>query len=152
MKRIIDDELARWASEQMPKPLLLRGARQVGKTYSVRKLAKHFKHFTEVNLDENPEATAFLDGSLSAKPIAEKLSAYTHTPILPGETLLFLDETQACPRALAVLVRAELQCALQAFLHRKVSQCLRLFLQLAGRTAIIRAKSTAAESGYEHHG
>ena len=95
MKRIIDDELTRWASEQMPKPLLLRGARQVGKTYAVRKLAKHFKHFAEVNLDENPEAAAFFDGPLSAQPIAEKLSAYTHTSILPGKTLLFLDETQS---------------------------------------------------------
>ena len=103
MKRMIDEELAKWASEQMPKPLLLRGARQVGKTYAVRKLAKHFMHFAEINLDENPEASTFFDGPLSAQPIVEKISAYTHTPIIPGKTLLFLDETQACPRALAAL-------------------------------------------------
>lgn len=103
MKRMIDEELAKWASEQMPKPLLLRGARQVGKTYAVRKLAKHFMHFAEINLDENPEASTFFNGPLSAQPIAEKISAYTHTPIIPGKTLLFLDETQACPRALAAL-------------------------------------------------
>lgn len=103
MKRIIDDELAKWAFEPMPKPLLLRGARQVGKTYAVRKLARHFEHFAEVNLDETPETAAFFEGPLSARPIAEKLSAYTHTPILPGKTLLFLDETQTCPRALAAL-------------------------------------------------
>ena len=103
MKRLIDGELVKWASEQMPKPLLLRGARQVGKTYAVRKLARHFRHFAEVNFDETPEAAAFFDGPLSAQPIAEKLSAYTHTPIVPGKTLLFLDETQTCPRALAAL-------------------------------------------------
>lgn len=103
MKRLIDEELAKWASEQTPKPLLLRGARQVGKTYAVRKLAKRFRHFAEVNLDETPEAAAFFEGPLSAQPIAEKLSAYTHTPIVPGKTLLFLDETQTCPRALAAL-------------------------------------------------
>ena len=103
MKRIIDEELTKWASERMPKPLLLRGARQVGKTYAVRKLARQFRHFAEVNLDENPEAGTFFEGPLSAQPIAEKLSAYTHVPIMPRETLLFLDETQACPRALAAL-------------------------------------------------
>ena len=50
--------------------------------------------------------------------------------------------------ALSVLEGAELQCALQAFLHRKVRQRLRLLLQFAGRTTILRAKGTAAESGY----
>lgn len=72
MKRLIDGELVKWASEQTPKPLLLRGARQVGKTYAVHKLARHFRHFAEVNLDETPEAAAFFDGPLSAQPIAEK--------------------------------------------------------------------------------
>lgn len=103
MKRIIDAELETWAAEKEPKPLLLRGARQVGKTYAVRKLGKRFKHFAELNFDENPEAATFFDGALSAGPIVEKLAAYTHTPIIPGETLLFLDESQACPRSLASL-------------------------------------------------
>ena len=103
MKRIIDAELETWAAEKEPKPLLLRGARQVGKTYAVRKLGKSFKHFAELNFDENPEAATFFDGALSAGPIVEKLAAYTHTPIIPGETLLFLDESQACPRSLASL-------------------------------------------------
>lgn len=103
MKRIIDAELEAWAREKEPKPLLLRGARQVGKTYAVRKLGRRFKYFAEINLDENPEAAMFFDGPLSAAPITEKLAAYTRTPIVPGKTLLFLDESQACPRALAAL-------------------------------------------------
>ena len=103
MKRLIDTELEIWATEKEPKPLLLRGARQVGKTYAVRKLGKRFKHFAELNFDENPEIATFFDGALSAGPIVEKLAAYTHTPIIPGKTLLFLDESQACPRSLAAL-------------------------------------------------
>ena len=103
MKRLIDTELEIWAAEKEPKPLLLRGARQVGKTYAVRKLGKRFKHFAELNFDENPEIATFFDGALSAGPIVEKLAAYTHTPIIPGKTLLFLDESQACPRSLAAL-------------------------------------------------
>ena len=103
MKRLIDTELEIWAAEKEPKPLLLRRGRQVGKTYAVRKLGKRFKHFAELNFDENPEIATFFDGALSAGPIVEKLAAYTHTPIIPGKTLLFLDESQACPRSLAAL-------------------------------------------------
>ena len=103
MKRIIDAELEVWAKEKAPKPILLRGARQVGKTYAVRKIGRSFEHFAEINFDENPEASKFFNGTLSACPIAEKLAAYTHTPIVPGKTLLFMDESQACPNALAAL-------------------------------------------------
>jgi predicted AAA+ superfamily ATPase len=103
MKRIIDGELEKWAQEESPKPLLLRGARQVGKTYAVRKLGRRFTSFVEINFDENPETALFFKDGLSAAPIVEKLSAYAGRTIVPGETLLFFDEVQACPKALASL-------------------------------------------------
>ena len=103
MKRMIDEELGRWARERGAKPLVLRGARQVGKTYAVRKLGRKFRQFVEVNFEERPEAGKFFEGALSAGPIAEKLGAYTGKRIAAGETLLFFDEVQACPRALEAL-------------------------------------------------
>ena len=103
MHRAIDETLMEWAADPRPRPLLLRGARQVGKTYSVRRLGARFRHFAELNLDEHPEASVFFAGELSARALVEKLSVFTRTPILSGETLLFLDEALACPRALAAL-------------------------------------------------
>ncbi len=103
MKRMIDEELGRWARERVPKPLVLRGARQVGKTYAVRKLGRQFRHFAEVNFEEQPEVARFFEGALTAGPIAEKLGAYTGKRIAAGETLLFFDEVQGCPRALEAL-------------------------------------------------
>lgn len=103
MERIIDEELKKWAESSAHKPLLLRGARQVGKTYAVRKLGQSFKHFVELNFEEHPELSAFFEKSMTAAPLVEKLSAYARTAIVPGETLLFLDEIQACPAALSAL-------------------------------------------------
>lgn len=56
MKRFIDHELQNWAKQKNFKPLLLRGARQVGKTYAVRELGKQFDNFVEINLEINPKA------------------------------------------------------------------------------------------------
>lgn len=103
MKRKIDDELKAWVSEEVHKPMLLRGARQVGKTFSVRTLGKSFRYFAEVNFEEKPDVRTFFKGELSAKPLCEKLSAFLGVPIVPGETLLFFDEVQVCPEVLASL-------------------------------------------------
>ncbi|MCX6124339.1 MAG: AAA family ATPase [Proteobacteria bacterium] len=87
-----------------PKVLLVRGARQVGKTYSIRQLAKKFTSFVEVNfLESNEVSQFFTSGSLSPKTLIEKLQVYYGKMIVPGETLLFFDEIQACPEALTAL-------------------------------------------------
>ncbi|MBI3270242.1 MAG: AAA family ATPase [Planctomycetes bacterium] len=103
MRRNIHRALAEWRKSASRDVLLVRGARQVGKTFSVRELGKTFPHFVEVNLEENTEVHSFFRGRLTPAPLCEKLSAYFATPILPGETLLFFDELQACPNALRAL-------------------------------------------------
>ena len=103
MQRDFDSVLSAWADDPEAKPLLLRGARQVGKTYCVRTLGRRFRHFVEINFEETPEAGRFFDGALTAKPLAAKLAAFAGRPVVPGETLLFLDEVQRTPRVLASL-------------------------------------------------
>ena len=105
LKRNIDQILLTWTLEKPPdrKPLLLRGARQVGKSSAVRQLGKQFKYFIEINFDENKEVGSFFDSSLTPKEICEQLALYYHTPIIPGETLLFFDEIQSCQPALEKL-------------------------------------------------
>lgn len=85
------------------KPLLLRGARQVGKTYSIRELGKEFDSFVEINFEENRETSLFFSSSLNPSNIVDQLSQYTGQSIVPGKTLLFFDEIQACPDALRSL-------------------------------------------------
>lgn len=103
MKRTIDAELAKWANEADRKPLLLRGARQVGKTYAVRKLGRKFKRFIELNFDDDPSLDALFRRGLPVEQLADAIGAYARQKIEPGETLLFLDEVQASPAALAEL-------------------------------------------------
>lgn len=103
MERIIDKYLLEWKAENSRKVVLLRGARQVGKTYSVRKLGRSFKYFLEINFEEEKDLRAVFQGSLNPQNICEKLSAFFSVPIVPGETLLFFDEIQACPEALSSL-------------------------------------------------
>ena len=105
LKRNIDETLISWSLEKPPdrKPLLLRGARQVGKSSALRQLGKRFKHLVEINFDENKEVRDFFEGSLSPQEICQQLALYYHTPIIPGKTLLFFDEIQTCQPALAKL-------------------------------------------------
>ncbi len=103
MNRAVFKWFLNWRDKEDRNVLLVRGARQVGKTYSIRELGKSFENYLEVNFEEHREIHTFFAGNLTPAPICEKLAAYYRTPIIPGKTLLFFDEIQACPDALSSL-------------------------------------------------
>jgi len=100
LKRQVDEELAAWKDSEEHKPMLVRGARQVGKSSAIRHLGETFPYFLEVNFERDKAVREFFGGDLDVKLISEQLSAYYKKPVLPGKTLLFLDEIQACPNAI----------------------------------------------------
>ena len=103
ISRSIDKTLEEWKESTTHKPLLLRGARQVGKSSAVRHLGTQFKYFAEVNFESAKSIANFFKGDLDVKLISSKISNYIQVPIIPGQTLLFLDEIQACPEAIMAL-------------------------------------------------
>lgn len=103
MKRFIDQELLRWKDHPARKPMVVRGARQVGKTYSVRQLAKSFASYLEVNFESDRSVHAFFAKNLNPDEICMNLSAYYNVTVQDGQTLLFLDEIQVCPQAISSL-------------------------------------------------
>ena len=103
MKRIIDHFLSLWKQEDARKPLLIRGARQVGKTYSVRQLGTSYPNFIEINFERSPEALQVFEKDLDPVRICRDLSLIAKKEITPDKTLLFLDEIQVTPRAITAL-------------------------------------------------
>lgn len=103
ISRSIDKMLLEWKDSSIHKPLLLRGARQVGKSSAARHLGRQFKYFAEINFERTPSAALFFKGDIDVRIIAGKISALVKVPVRPGETLLFLDEIQACPEAIMAL-------------------------------------------------
>jgi len=103
LRRDIDKLLVSWKHSVRRLPLLVRGARQVGKSFSILEFGrKEFENLVIVNFEQNPEyKTVFT--TLNPNDIIENLSLLTKTDIVPGKTLLFLDEIQECPRAITVL-------------------------------------------------
>ncbi|MCL2073659.1 MAG: AAA family ATPase [Marinilabiliaceae bacterium] len=103
--RKIDNALRQWSLEKRHKPLMLRGARQVGKTSAVHNLAKQFKHFVEINFENRDHSAAINVFSSHSDPrtICGELAVLFGQPIVPTETLLFLDEIQSCPEAISSL-------------------------------------------------
>ncbi len=83
--------------------LLLTGARQTGKTYSARMFGKQFKNFIELNFVEHPEAIGIFENVTSADEILLRLSAFTATPMEPGQTLIFFDEVQKCDNLITAI-------------------------------------------------
>lgn len=102
-ERKIDKELLLWSQEKNRKPLLLRGARQVGKSASIRHLSLQFDYFLEINFEEQKQVHKLFQGDLSPYQLCENLSILFKTPIIPGKTLLFFDEIQACIPAISAL-------------------------------------------------
>jgi len=103
VKRLINQHLLKWKDDPQRKVLLLRGARQVGKTYSVRQLGKTFNHYLEVNFESDKSVHEFFREDLNANEIINNLSAFYNVPIEDGKTLLFLDEIQASVSAITSL-------------------------------------------------
>ena len=103
LPRTLDPFLMNWKAENNRKPLLLRGARQVGKSSLVRSLSTHFDHYIEINFEENRTIHRIFDGDLSPDELCETIAALYNTPVIPGKTLLFLDEIQACLPAISSL-------------------------------------------------
>ena len=101
--RLIDSYLKEWALRPARKPLLLRGARQVGKSTAVRELGKQFENFVEINLEKQPSFIQLFQGDLDVKRIVPQLSAMVGKPIVAGQTLLFIDEIQAAGEAIMAL-------------------------------------------------
>lgn len=104
MWRSIELELEKWAKGAEPKPLLLRGARQVGKTHCVEELArKHFKEFININFETDFSIRNYFDADLDPHTIIQKLELKFKTKINKQTSLIFFDEIQACPQAIQAL-------------------------------------------------
>lgn len=96
--------LERWASSRNRKPLVVSGARQVGKTWLVREFGKeHFTSTAYVNFLENEVMQGVFAGSLDSTRLLAAIGAFTGTQASDGSTLVFLDEIQECPRAITSL-------------------------------------------------
>lgn len=96
LKRKIDAYIRNYY-ETTRNALLITGARQIGKTYSIRQFGKSFKSFVEINFVEMPEAVELFKDAKSSADILLRLSAITSVPLIKGQTLVFFDEVQQCP-------------------------------------------------------
>lgn len=102
LKRKIDSFIRQFF-RRSKNALLITGARQIGKTFSVREFGKNFKSFVEINFVENQDAVEIFRTAKSSSDILLRLSAMTNTPLIKGETLIFFDEVQKCPEIVTAI-------------------------------------------------
>ena len=104
MKREIINDLIKWKTLENRKPLIVHGARQVGKTYIIKQFGKeYYDNLIYVNFETNQELSLQISDSIDAKYIINKLELFFGEKIIPGKTLIFFDEIQANERALTSL-------------------------------------------------
>ena len=101
MERNAIEALKQWKEDRERKPLVLKGARQVGKTWLMKEFGKkHYKNYVYLNFDEEEELRTIFQNNKNPKRIIELLSMIAGEKIFPKETLLIFDEIQECPEAL----------------------------------------------------
>ena len=104
MKRKILQQLIDWKNSTSRKPLILNGARQVGKTFILREFGReYYKNTVYVNLESNSAAASLFGSNISPKKLIKYLEAETGERIVPNDTLVILDEIQSCERAVTSL-------------------------------------------------
>ena len=100
LRRMVEKELLAWKEDESHKALLITGARQIGKTYSIRQFAKqNYQNFVEINFIVSESAQMIFENVSDVDMMITNLTAYTGKKLVPGETLIFLDEIQECPKA-----------------------------------------------------
>ena len=103
LKRKIDSYLEQFYT-RTNKALLVTGARQTGKSFSIRQYGTtHYENFVEINFIEQPDAVEVLKGAKSSQDILVRLSLLTSTPLVVGKTLVFFDEVQECPEMVTAI-------------------------------------------------
>ncbi len=103
MKRLAEKDITEWKNSSRRKPLIIRGARQVGKTWLVENcIAPQFNNYIKIDLEKRRDLHNYFDGNLDPQIILNYLELEAGR-VIPGKTLLFFDEIQACPRAITAL-------------------------------------------------
>ena len=101
MKRFITDSLIAWKNSKTRKPLILKGARQVGKTYILKEFGeKYYNDMVYFNFDHDEGLSDLFKNTKDPKRIIEQLALASGKKIVPNDTLIFFDEIQECPNAL----------------------------------------------------
>jgi predicted AAA+ superfamily ATPase len=105
VRRKFDDRLLRWKDAKDKTCLLVKGARQVGKTYSIESFGKsNYETYVYINFETDRDACRIFDGNLDADTVVMNLTAkFRDKRLMPGKTLIFLDEIQSCPNARVAL-------------------------------------------------
>lgn len=122
IKRTIDTTLEEQKNSTQRKPLLLRGARQVGKSSTIRELSKKFSHFVEVNFESEKAVRTFFEGNLNPHQICDHLSLYYETPIIPGKHYCF--QTNIIPLEIKSETKGSMH-SLHLFMEEKHLSCTR---------------------------
>ena len=101
--RKIEEKIENFYRNNSKKALMITGARQVGKTYIIRKYAKKYKSFVEINFLDNQLAVSTFNNASNSKDLLLRISAITNKKLVPNETLIFLDEVQECKEIITAI-------------------------------------------------